>query len=349
MIRLENAEGADSDEVNRKIWESQCREGRRRTSCHLDIDLKGAADLALRNQRIIVWCLVTNKQSRSYRSIVWLAIFFLLLLVGIVAPLTLTGAANGDSDQLATLSRALAAALTKSNAKSVVVFDLIGPDGQSLPFGAWLADRISSSLPNVGLQTPVIDRNKLAREISDLDLSQKGVGLEDKARISEALGADFFVDGTFGAVGDHIGITLVARNRSDIKKKVYTSMVNGKILLDTEVETHLGVTLDSLRPSDGIFKSGIAGMTVPQCDYCPLPQFSVSGVWNKKQGTVILALLISAEGRATQIKVIRSLGSELDQQAIAAAEVYRFRPALDPDGKPVAVLMPYTVTFRVAN
>jgi TonB family protein len=125
--------------------------------------------------------------------------------------------------------------------------------------------------------------------------------------------------------------------------------VTVKILFDQEVEAHLKASLESIQPHDGIYKSGRAGMTVPQCDYCPPPQFSVNGVWSKKEGSVVLALLISVEGIVTQVKLLKSIDPQLDDQAIRTAKSYRFHPALDPDGNPATVLMPYTVKFQVSH
>jgi TonB family protein len=253
-----------------------------------------------------------------------------------------------SSPEVQTLCESLSTQIAKSNAKSLVVFDLKGPDGPPLAFGTWLADEISESLPKSG-HIKVIPRADLARELKDRQMSQTHLRPEDKMRISEALGADLFVDGTFGAIADYIGVTLVARNQTDFGKGTYTIMVNGKILVNSEVQTHLGVPLESLRPSDGIFKSGRAGMTVPKCDYCPIPQFSPAGIWSRKEGTVILALLISTDGRAERIKILKSVDAELDDEAIKAARTFKFEPALDPDGKPAAVMMPYSVSFHVSN
>jgi len=256
------------------------------------------------------------------------------------------GSSYGSSPEVQTLCELLITQIAKSNAKSLVIFDLQGPDGQSFAFGTWLADEISDTLRTSG-HIKVIARADLARELKDRQISEDALKPEDKMRVSEALGADVFVDGTFGAIADYIGATLVARNQADYGKGTYTIMVNGKILVDPTVRTKLGVPLESLRPSDGIFKSGRAGMTVPHCNYCPIPKFSPKGVWSKKQGTVVLALLVSTDGRPTQIKVLQSIGTDLDNQAIAAARAYRFEPAVDPDGRPVEVLMPYKVTFHV--
>ena len=57
---------------------------------------------------------------------------------------------------------------------------------------------------------------------------------------------------------------------------------------------------------------------------------------NKVEGTVVLNVVFRANGRITDIKVIRGLPYGLTACAIDAAKMIRFRPALR-DGRPVSV------------
>ena len=67
----------------------------------------------------------------------------------------------------------------------------------------------------------------------------------------------------------------------------------------------------------------------------------------KYQGTVLLMAVITADGRATNIRVAKGLGMGLDEKAIEAVRTWRFRPAVGPDGKASAVSTPIEVVFRL--
>ena len=57
--------------------------------------------------------------------------------------------------------------------------------------------------------------------------------------------------------------------------------------------------------------------------------------------------LFTPDGRATNIQVVKGPGLGLEDKAIEAVRNWRFKPALGPDGKPVATLTPIEVTFRL--
>jgi periplasmic protein TonB len=92
---------------------------------------------------------------------------------------------------------------------------------------------------------------------------------------------------------------------------------------------------------------GIYGYSYPSCLFCPRAEFTSEAVKAKIQGSVVLSVLITADGRATEIHVSHGLGFGLDEKAIEAVRAWRFKPALGPDGKPVAVRVPIEVVFHL--
>jgi TonB family protein len=66
----------------------------------------------------------------------------------------------------------------------------------------------------------------------------------------------------------------------------------------------------------------------------------------KYQGVVTLQAVVTADGRATNIRAVKGLGVGLDEKAIEAVHSWRFTPARGPDGKPASVLTMIEVTFR---
>lgn len=97
----------------------------------------------------------------------------------------------------------------------------------------------------------------------------------------------------------------------------------------------------------GYPSAGTGGYGIPECLFCPQPQFSDEAVKSKYMGTVTLVAIINADGRATNIQVVQGAGMGLDEKAIDGVKTWRFRPAVGPDGKPAAVRQTIEVTFRL--
>jgi len=97
----------------------------------------------------------------------------------------------------------------------------------------------------------------------------------------------------------------------------------------------------------GVFHPGTGGVGYPSCAYCPDPKYSEEARKAKYQGTVVLQAVITADGRAIQIQVVKSPGLGLEEKAVEAVKQWRFKPAMGPDGKPVSVVVPIEVTFRL--
>lgn len=94
--------------------------------------------------------------------------------------------------------------------------------------------------------------------------------------------------------------------------------------------------------------AGKNGYTTPQCIHCPDPEYSEEALRAKIQGEVALDVVIGTDGRAHNIRVTKSLGHGLDEEAIhEARDVWRFKPALGPDGKPAAVRILVEIHFHV--
>ena len=97
----------------------------------------------------------------------------------------------------------------------------------------------------------------------------------------------------------------------------------------------------------GVFRAGVNGTTVPVCVYCPSPSYTDQARAAKANGTVVLQIVVTAEGQAENISVIRGPGLGLEQTAIDAVRTWRFKPAHGRDGNPVATAVPVEVTFRI--
>ncbi len=97
----------------------------------------------------------------------------------------------------------------------------------------------------------------------------------------------------------------------------------------------------------GPYRPGTGGVGFPECAYCPLPLYSDEARKAKYQGTVVLQVVITPDGRATNINVVKGPGLGLEEKAIEAVRGWRFKPAPGPGGRPVAVSVLVEVTFRL--
>lgn len=85
---------------------------------------------------------------------------------------------------------------------------------------------------------------------------------------------------------------------------------------------------------------------LPNLIYKVEPEYSEEARKAKVQGTVMLTAIVDPSGRLREIRVIAPLGLGLDEKAVAAAELWRFQPAM-ADGKPVAYPVHIEVNFRL--
>lgn len=95
----------------------------------------------------------------------------------------------------------------------------------------------------------------------------------------------------------------------------------------------------------GVYRVG-GGVTAPVLVFKKEPEYSEEARKAKYQGTVVLYIEVTPDGRANNIKVARSLGLGLDEKAIEAVKQWKFKPGYK-DGKPVTVAATIEVNFRL--
>lgn len=84
----------------------------------------------------------------------------------------------------------------------------------------------------------------------------------------------------------------------------------------------------------------------PRAVYTPDPRYPEYARKKKLQGTVILRVVVTEEGRAESILVWRSLGNGFDELAAQAIRSWKFEPST-LDGKSVAAIVNVEVNFRL--
>jgi TonB family protein len=251
-----------------------------------------------------------------------------------------------SSATLQALAQDLVQQLSSHPHLSVVVLDFAAPDKRAIPLGAYLADQFAAELTKVPGTLTVIDRAKLPAALSALKVAPEGeLDHANYRGLEIAVDAQCAVVASYGELKGGLGITLSA-DCPDALHVPHTP-INRRIDFSPEMAASLGAPLESLRPSGGAQLAGTAGLTWPACAHCPPAKYTHDAEKAKAEGTVSLTAVITAEGRAANIEVVKGLGYGLDQSAVAAISKWKFKPAIDPDGIPASVKQSIEVTFHL--
>ena len=100
------------------------------------------------------------------------------------------------------------------------------------------------------------------------------------------------------------------------------------------------------KSSDSVFRIG-GDVSAPRLTYKVEPEYSEEALKAKHEGTVVLAIQVGEDGRAHNIRVIRSLGLGAGRKGrIGAVQQWKFVPG-KKDGIPVKVPANVEVNFRL--
>jgi protein TonB len=95
----------------------------------------------------------------------------------------------------------------------------------------------------------------------------------------------------------------------------------------------------------GIYRMA-SGASKPVAIFSPDPEYSDEARKARLQGRVELQLIVDEKGRPQNIRILKSLGLGLDEEAIKAASKWRFKPGMK-DGKPVPVVAFLDIGFHL--
>jgi TonB family protein len=77
------------------------------------------------------------------------------------------------------------------------------------------------------------------------------------------------------------------------------------------------------------------------------PEYTKEALDAKVQGVVVLSFVVAIDGMPSEIKVVRGLGSGLDEKAVECLQQWRFTPATR-NGEPIPQRVTLEMTFRIA-
>jgi TonB family protein len=232
----------------------------------------------------------------------------------------------------------------------IVVADFTLPSGLTSQLGIQLANQLSKQLASQQSGIEVIDRSVLQAYLQ-------------KQRIPPDLLAN---DKALRWLGKQLGSTAVLMGKTQPK----TSLVQVKVSLLSSNKEKGGPTEeftfplpesknalsgfdpitrlvfeDKLSSTSTPYRAGVGGVTQPACEYCPDPNYAKAALEASFNGTVLMDVLLSAEGQASQVTILRGAPFGLNEEAISAVRRWRFKPAT-LNGKPVPVKVTVEIGMR---
>jgi hypothetical protein len=266
---------------------------------------------------------------------------------------------EGRVSEIDTLAHRLLDEFSEADKRSVAVMDLQPAFGQDTSLGSWLAEGLSSSLQEQDRTISIVERPRIGAVL----LAQH-LALTDEwnpntaAGLGTLLRATTVVIGSYGATDDGIGITLVglrvSEHRVPQSARFIICTIFGKIPITQDVKSHLSASIDSLRPSDGVYRAGFGGVSLPVCVKCGVPMkmttpdIDLQGMLraHPRGTTVGLRFVVSADGHTRNIVVTEPVGYGFDEQYVKAVEGWELKPAVDPDNRPVSAIYDFHLFFN---
>jgi TonB family protein len=235
----------------------------------------------------------------------------------------------------------IAEAISHSGKHKVCVLPLRGPDDKYAELGLSLAKQISATLAATvpgfqGIEPPL--------EKSSMESGQQSYSFAAIAEIGRKSGAELIVSGSFYFFETGLGVSL---SISEVGKEKFPTDRNGLLAFTPDIPRPPEQPVSSGQGEPRIYRAGEGGVSIPRCIYCPDPNYPESARLKKKEGVVLLKIVVGTDGRVSRIQVVEASGAEFADLATAAAKKLRFEPAKGPDGRPVPVVVNYQVTFKL--
>ncbi len=251
------------------------------------------------------------------------------------------------------LAGSLSTAIRKAHLENVVVMDFfeLHSNHYSL-LGRKLADDLQAALA-ADNQTNLVDRKALIDfQSREALFIPEAVEPEPAEWMARQVSAKAFVVGIFDENPTELAldVTIYESPKSKRVANIKTTLaetdelraLNKRVLVATGEDPHEALEKQSRLP-----KAGTHGYGIPGCEYCPQPAFSDEATHRKASGTVTLLVVVGADGKATDIQLIRGAFFGLGEKAAEAIQGWRFKPATDAKGNPVDVYQAVEMTFRL--
>ena len=241
----------------------------------------------------------------------------------------------------------MAESLVKAKRKSVIVLDFSGPDEKYTALGQAVAEKFSTALSKSSDKFSVGARGQIGETLTKNDVPQSSFkDINIAVWVAGELNIQAVITGRITVAGDLLEIS-VGCYRVDSGKRVgglkTTSTISEEMRnLMNKVVEYPDPKVDASVPA-----AGQTGYSYPKCAQCPEAPYDPRAIDHRYQGTVLLSVVIGADGRASNIVVLKALPYGLTGKAVEAVASWKFQPAQGPHGSPAAVRQLIEVTFHL--
>ncbi|HSB08343.1 MAG TPA: TonB family protein [Blastocatellia bacterium] len=247
---------------------------------------------------------------------------------------------------------------TYNNNRLVTILTVVRADGQPLTLGD--SDKVA-----VNDRVFLLDYSKNEGTLSGGIVTKLGTSTDSRCfQISAPITSSSRGAPVFNSKGEVIGIAGESSGQSQgtvMPVSYLTTLLT--YVTGPGVSTGVGVGrgagvgpspsqgLPSLGPGSGEFGGGgtpSSNASASSVDVKPVPlnnatpHYTEEARRNNTQGTVMMRVLVGADGLVKQVRIVRGLPDGLSERAIAAARQLKFRPAMK-DGQAV----PYWVSLQM--
>jgi len=224
----------------------------------------------------------------------------------------------------------------------VYVSDFADTSGKRTALGCFFGASFSKLIGENAKNFAIISRIDVHRYLdkngwSDTDLSKADV----MSKLASEFSLDAILSGVISADRESYTIDFTVRDLSD--KELFRSQYKEKI--DPVFSANLPG--ESEVSGSNFYFAGFDGVTIPKCVLCPSPSYPDEKRASRVHGSIMLSVLITAEGKADHIYLLKKLDPDLDRDAIDKVKSWRFEPSKDPNGSYVAVRVPIEVTYKL--
>lgn len=231
--------------------------------------------------------------------------------------------------------------------QSVAVFNFVGPPDRVPILGRTLADDFSAKLAAEGGKRLVIERSAIDQAILANKLTAEIVRDPNVAAwLAESVHAKSIVFGRLSEAPHQLSIDI---DLYGVEKRNLLKSFHATMDLTESMRADLNQRIQTSQPvsSRDAHASGSKGYTTPSCAYCPEAEYSEEGRKRRTQGTVLISVIVGPDEYAHEISVLKPLPDGLTENAIEAVKLWRFKPAVGPDGMPAAVKIAVEVSFHL--
>jgi TonB family protein len=259
----------------------------------------------------------------------------LLVLCVSLGPRPALAASEPD---LSALNQQLAKDIVKAKLRSVILVDFQDSLGKPSTRGWYVADELSENWLAKKQKFRVIDRS----ELKDTKVEAEDLAPAMLKRLGSVWGVDAIITGAVETSAGNYIVTATIRRTAD----------NAAIASESITLPPCRV-LDVLKPlpdaNSGVLQissAGVNGVDPPKCIECSMPSYSKRARAAKRQGNIILSVLVSEEGRVETIAIVLAMGFGLTQKAVETVSEWRFKPA-NKEGQTVPVIISVEATWNL--